>query len=159
MNWNLIIFAFGFGTFKFVFVHWGAYAALGEQSITSLFEIFVSATLGAWITMTVFYYLSEYFMDRSHRKKIEKMRKAAEAGIEIKQKKTFTRLNKTIVWIKHTLGLYGVTLLAPLFLSVPIGSIVCAKFYGGKKKTFPLMLLFTGLYSALMCLSIYLFKF
>ncbi|MGB1103208.1 MAG: hypothetical protein ACPG21_06225 [Crocinitomicaceae bacterium] len=159
MNWSLIIFAFGFGTFKFVFVHWGAYAAFGDQSVSSLFQIFISATLGAWITMAVFYYLSEYFMERAHRKKIDKMRKALEAGIEIKQKKNFTRINKAIVWIKNTLGLYGVTILAPLFLSIPIGAIVCAKFYGRKKKTFILMLLFTGLYSAIMCLSIYFIKF
>jgi len=159
MNWNLLIFAFGFGTFKFVFVHWTAYAAFGEPDFQTLIEIFAGATLGAWITMTVFYYLSEYFIKRARRKRMDAIRKASVAGIGFMPKKNFTRLNKLIVWVKRRIGIYGVTILAPLFLSIPLGAIVCAKFYGQSKKTFPLMLLFTASYSALMCFSIYLFIF
>ena len=159
MNWNLLIFAFGFGTFKFVFVHWTTYIAFGEPNFNILWQIFVGTTLGAWVTMTVFYYMSEYFMKRARQKRLDKIQKALDSGVPLKTKKNFTRLNKLIVWIKQHIGIYGVTVLAPLFLSIPIGSIVCAKFYGRYKKTFPLMLLFTASYSALMCFTIYLVYF
>jgi hypothetical protein len=71
-------------------------------------------------------------------------------------KRKFTRVNKGLVKMKRGLGIYGVTLVAPLFLSIPIGSIVCAKFFGHDKRTFPLMLLFSGAYSFLMCFLIWL---
>ena len=77
------------------------------------------------------------------------------SGEEIKRKKPFTLFNKSIVWIKRNIGIYGITFLAPLLLSIPVGSIVCAKFYGKQKQTFPLMMIFSAIYSFLMCLWMY----
>ena len=49
-------------------------------------------------------------------------------------------MNKLIVKIKRTLGIYGVCLFAPLFFSIPGGTIISAKFYGKDKRTFLLIL-------------------
>lgn len=155
MNWELIGMAFGLGTFKFLIAHWSAYGVFGEVGIQTLVEIFVATTSGAWITMTAFFYSSGYFLRRAAQKRMNIILEARKKGIEPKRKKIFTRTNKSIVWIKRSVGIYGITLLAPLFLSIPIGSVVCAKFYREDKKTFPLMLLFTATYSAIMCLSIF----
>ena len=46
-----------------------------------------------------------------------------------------------VVKLKRSVGIYGITFLAPLFLSVPIGSIISAKFYGKKKITFLLIVI------------------
>ena len=59
----------------------------------------------------------------------------------MKAKKKFTRFNKFIVKLKRRFGIYGIAFYAPLFLSVPLGSIVTAKFYGKEKRTFPLILI------------------
>jgi len=89
-------------------------------------------------------------MRRIAKKKDEKRRHALALGYNYKPKKIFTLGNKLIVWVKRSIGIYGVTFLAPLFLSIPIGSIVCAKFYGHKKMTFPLMVFYTLVYGLLM---------
>ena len=49
--------------------------------------------------------------------------------------KPFTKGNKFIVRLKLKLGIYGISFYAPLFLSVPIGTIITAKFYGKEKKS------------------------
>jgi hypothetical protein len=71
--------------------------------------------------------------------------KSLETGIPLKQKKKFTKTNKLIVRIKHKLGIIGVAFYAPLFLSIPIGTIITAKFYGKEKRTFPLIILGIGI--------------
>lgn len=157
MNWGLISLGFVLGTFKFLFGHWSLYLAFEYHGFQTLVEIFVSVTAGAWAMMTPFYFGSSYFMRRAKLKRELKEEIARAKGIEIKRKKKFTWMNKTIVKVKSTLGIYGITFLAPLFLSIPGGAVVCAKFFGGQKKTFPLMLLFTTCFSTLMCFSIYLY--
>lgn len=155
MNWGIIASAFGLGTFKFMFAQWIVFGANHPVTWQIITEIFISVLAGAWSTMAASYFFSEYLMKRAKAKRRAAFLLAKENGIELKRKKNFTRINKLIVWIKHTIGIYGITMLAPLFLSIPIGSIVCAKFYGDKKITFPLMLLFTGLYSFIMALIMY----
>lgn len=156
MNWGLISIGFFFGTFKFLFSHWTVYLAFPSLGLETILEIFVSTTAGALISMTAFYFLSEYMMERAaEKRKMKRKAIIASGAIYIPQKK-FTRLNKIMVRLKMGIGIYGITALAPLFLSIPLGAIVCAKFYGDHKKTYPLMLLFMTSYSVLMCSLIYL---
>jgi len=53
-------------------------------------------------------------------------------------------MNKFIVRIKHSIGIIGVCFYAPLFLSIPGGSIIAAKFYGHDRRAFPLIVLGIG---------------
>lgn len=151
MNWGYYLTGFGLGTIKFLFSHWTIKgAATYNQTDLNFFEIFLPPTLGALITMVICYFASEALMERAMQKKIANNRADIVAGIVGKQKKKFTLVNKSIVQIKMKLGLYGITFLAPLFLSIPIGSVVCAKFYRHKKHTFILMLITVIGYSLLM---------
>lgn len=157
MNIGLFVTGFWLGTIKFLFAHWITFgAAAGFNYKPHYYEIFSSVTLGAWVSMAVFYFSSELLMKRAAKKRHEKYLAAKKSGIQLPVKRKFTRINKTLVKMKRSVGIYGVTLFAPLFLSIPIGSIVCAKFFGHEKRTFPLMLLFTGTYSFIMCLLIWL---
>jgi hypothetical protein len=157
MNWGLLISGFWLGTFKFLFAHWLTFAAaVAIDHKPHFLEIFVSVTAGAWVSMSTFYFLSGLLMRIAAKKRHEKYQESLRNGIPLKNKKKFTRMNKAMVKMKRSVGIYGVTLFAPLFLSIPIGSIVCAKFFGHEKKTFPLMLLFTASYSLLMCFFIWL---
>jgi hypothetical protein len=94
---------------------------------------------GALFSATIFYFSSEFFMIRAHKKRKELVRISIETGIPLKPKRKFTGMNKFIVRIKRRLGIIGVSMYAPLFLSVPIGTIIAAKFYGKEKRTFPLI--------------------
>lgn len=139
MKWHLYISFFGFSTIKFLFTPFG-----GPGAKLTFLETYVSCVAGGIFSATIFFFASEYFMIRAHKKRKEMIRKFKEEGIPMKQKKKFTRMNKLIVWIKFRFGIIGVSMYAPLFLSVPIGSIIAAKFYGKDKRTFPLILLGMG---------------
>ncbi len=151
MNWAYYLTGFGLGTFKFLFSHWSIHLAANEfEKQLNYLELFLPPTLGAIITMTTCYFASEWLMNRAIRKKAAQQKKMIAEGITPKYKKKFTLINKLIVRTKMRLGLFGITLLASLFLSIPIGAIVCAKFYRHHTKTFPLMLATVVGYSALM---------
>ena len=123
-------------TVKFLFAPFG-----GPASGLTFIETYLSCLFGAIFSGTIFYFLSEYFLKRSRIKKQKEIHLAIELGKEIKPKKTFTPLNKGVVKMKRKLGLFGISFFAPLFMSVPIGTIVTAKFFGKNKFTYPLILL------------------
>ena len=147
MSWSYFLSAFGLGTFKYLFAHSIAYGIIGATGTeVTFFNLFIPAYAGAFVSMLVFYFLSDFFMDRAKAKKAQ----ALKDGEVLKVKKKFTKLNKALVKIKMKSGIYVFTFVAPLFLSIPIGSIVCAKFYGNEKKTFPLMVLSMAIYGVLL---------
>ena len=123
-------------TIKFLFTPFA-----GPKSQLTFWETYLSCVAGAIFSAAIFYFASEFFLKRAHKKKLELIRLAQLNNIPMVHKKKFTRTNKFIVRIKTRLGIYGISLFAPLILSVPLGSIVAAKFYGKEKKTFPLIVL------------------
>ena len=139
MSWDKYLALFGISTFKFMFAPLG-----GIPMGLTFFETYLSCVAGAVTAATFFYFMSEFFIIRSMKKRKRKIEEALRTGTELPQKKNFTFMNKLIVKIKRTLGIYGVCLFAPLFFSIPGGTITSAKFYGKKRQTFPLIL--TGIF-------------
>ena len=127
---------FFLSTFKFLFTPLG-----GPKAGLTFLETYLSCVSGGIFSATIFYFASEYFMIRAHNKRKKMIADAVANGITLPQKKKFTRTNKTIVRLKNRFGIYGISLFAPLFLSVPLGTIITAKFYGKERKTFPLIIL------------------
>lgn len=130
----------GLGTFKFMFA-----PLYGIANHLSFLESYFFTVIGGIISAFVFYWPAEYFMARAARKTIEKREIAIKNGEKIIQKKIFTRRNKAVVKVKTTLGIWGISLFVPLFLSVPAGSIITAKFYGKDRRTFYIVLLGLGI--------------
>jgi hypothetical protein len=50
-----------------------------------------------------------------------------------KTRKIFTKRNRRFVKLKLKYGLFGIVLLSPVLLSIPLGSLLIAKYYGIKK--------------------------
>ena len=129
---GLYTLAFLVSTVKFLF-------AASIMSVTPLypFEIAISTGLGALFSFNVFYWSAGFFMRRAKEKKIRDMQK------ETYQKKPiFTKVNKLMVKTKRSKsGFWLICICAPLFLSVPIGSIIVAKFYRDNKLTYPIAML------------------
>lgn len=136
MNWPEYFGLFGFSMIKFLFTPF-----TGPGLGLNFFETYLSCVAGAFVSAAVVYFSSEFFMRRAQKKRLDAYQRAIAAGIVPKMKKKFTRTNKLIVRIKHRLGIVGVAFYAPLFLSIPVGAIITAKFYGKQKKTFPLIVL------------------
>lgn len=139
MNWSVLIPLFGLSMIKFMFTPFSG-PALG----LSFVETYFTCVAGGIFSAAIFYFSAEFFMHRAHARRVRKNAYLKSQGLPIKQKRKFTPMNKFIVRIKRSLGIIGVSLWAPFFLSVPIGSIVAAKFYGHQKKTFPLII--TGMF-------------
>lgn len=121
---------FFIATFKYMF---SGFTALGFQ--LTFWEAFIVISSGASTSFLFFYSISGTLMRAAKRKKIEKARAEIAAGTFV-PRKNFTRVNKFIVKLKmHKWGFWLLVGLGPLIMSVPLGSIVVAKFFGGQKKT------------------------
>lgn len=92
--------------------------------------------LGGVAGITVFFRLSNYFQERARVKQNKKRELAELAGKVFVPKRKFTRYNKTVIRIKRSLGFWGLVLLTPAILSIPIGCIITAKFYHHRKWTY-----------------------
>lgn len=59
---------------------------------------------------------------------------------ELVPKKRFTKINRWYIKIKTNYGLVGISVLAPIFFSIPIGCFLASRFYRNEKKTIPILL-------------------
>jgi len=134
MKWGIYAGFFGLSMIKFLFTPFG-----GVQAGLTFIETYMVCVAGAIFSAAIFYYSSEFFMIRAHKKRKEMIRYSVENNIPLKFKPRFTKTNKLVVKMKRRLGIVGISMYAPLFLSVPIGSIITAKFYGKDRRTFPLI--------------------
>lgn len=139
MDWASITSIFLLSTVKFLLT---PFTGIGLG--VSFKDTYLSCTAGALLSAAIFYFSTEFLMIRTHKKKKLLIEQAKEKGIELKRKKVFTRTNKFIVRMKG-LGIIAICFYAPLFLSIPIGSIISAKFFGKDNRTFPLIVLGIGI--------------
>jgi hypothetical protein len=80
-------------------------------------------------------------MEWTHKRKVKKEKLLLEQGIVVPHKKKFTKTNRMVIRMKMNLGKYGICFFAPFLFSVPLGSIIVAKFYGKLRETYPLIVL------------------
>ncbi len=144
MNWTAILSVVLLSTFKFMLAPFTAINGYGVNFLTSI----IASTAGAWLSATFFYFLSEYFQKKSREKQLKKEQ---DPNYVKKFSRRKWKVNRAILKVKLGIGQLGICLLAPLFLSVPVGTIICAKFYGKKKTTYPMIL--SGLFLNAVLLS------
>lgn len=95
---------------------------------------FLITTLGGCTGVIVFYRASGWLMDRARDRKLKRLA-AGHAP-----KRSFTRTNRTIVRVKRSQGLSGLAFLTPILISVPIGSVLAAKYFRNDRRTLPILL-------------------
>ena len=127
ISWSLYIYVFFLAHVKFLFA-----ASIAEATTNLSFtEILVSSTLGAVFCFNIFFFISKSIFHSNTTSKWVSYFKPK------KRKKNFKKRNRIIVKIKNSNG--GFLLLctlAPLFLSIPIGTFVVVKFYGKRRYTY-----------------------
>lgn len=153
MAWGSYLTVFLLSTFKFMFAPF-----TGALMKLTFVETFLICAIGGTFSAAIFFYSAEYFIIRSIVNKRKRKEDALAQGMEWIEKPKFTKMNKFIVKMKRTFGVYGICFWAPFFLSVPIGTIVTAKFYGKLKKSFPLIVVGMFLNSFIMSSFAFLFK-
>ncbi len=112
---------------------------LGPAEELSFFETYILCVSGGIVSAGIFYFLSDYFMQKSRTKQLKQVQQQIDKGEKIKFKKRFTWKNRIIVKTKMSIGQVGLSLWVPFFLSVPIGTIIVAKFFRKKRGTFILI--------------------
>lgn len=152
MQWVALSTVFFTAMVKFMFS-----PALGPALKLSYTETYIANFAGAVLSMTVFYYAAEFFLKRSHQAKVAKYRLAIAEGKEVTHKPIFTKKNKFIIRMKTKIGVIPFAFWAPFLLSIPIGSIITAKFFGKRSITYPLMVLGCLINNTLTVTLVYLF--
>ncbi|WKZ67272.1 MAG: hypothetical protein QY325_04945 [Flavobacteriales bacterium] len=128
----------------------GAITVLGTSIVKFLFAAAVSygfqhtfaqtvllLALGGAIGTVVFYLLGLRLLRWLQRRSLH--RRAARIAQGLPPRKVFTRTNRFIVRVKRTYGLIGLAVMPPI-LSIPITSLVAAKYYGHDRRTLPYLL-------------------
>ena len=152
MNWTGYISLATLATIKFMFSAIPG-PALGLNYVETVISIFV----GAVISAAFFFFSPEYFMQRAQKKRIKLIQETHKNGETIAQKRVFSRMNKGVVRLKLRFGKIGICFWAPFLLSVPVGSIIVAKFYGKYSFTFLYVILGMLINSLLTSFIVYVF--
>jgi len=153
MPWIALSTVFLGATFKFL-----VSPALGPVLDLTYFQTFFANAAGAIVSMVFFYFSADLLIRYNHKRKVKKHQLARQLGEKIERKKIFTRRNKLIVRMKNKIGFVPFALWAPLFLSIPIGSIITAKFFGKKRTTLWVMIAGVFLNNTLTVSLVYLLK-
>jgi hypothetical protein len=92
----------------------------------SFTETIIYTNIGGILGVLTFVYLSDFLIKIWNKYWPEKLR------LYRKTKKNFTTRNRRLVKIKVKYGLFGIVILSPLILSIPVGSFLVVKYYGFK---------------------------
>ncbi len=102
----------------------------------SFFQTIVYTNIGGLLGIIIFRFLSIGLIKLYIAYWPEKLK------FERKAAKIFTKRNRRLVRIKAQYGLYGIVILTPVLLSIPIGTFLVAKYYRHNKSGY-LYLLFS----------------
>ena len=130
---GILLTGFGFGTFKFMFAAYLTFQAAYLSDVdVPYWNVVISTFLGAFVSFNFFFFFSSLLMERAKERKLKKIKKGT-----LKPKKQFSRMNKFIVRLKFSsFGYFVLVIVGPMVLSIPIGSIIIAKFYRRIKFTY-----------------------
>ena len=146
MNLEAYIIVFLTASTKFLL---SAFVGINGLKLQPL-ETFIIVSSGGIVGTIIFYSLANTLMVRSQQKRVKKIAQLLAEGKTAP--KFMTKTNKIIVKTKRAFGIWGLAFLTASILSIPIGSIICAKFYKHKKYTILLIFLFIIINAAILTL-------
>lgn len=116
------------------------------------FKTIIITFSGGCMGILFFYFLGGWIMNKL------KERKKLKGKVEIRKKKIFTKTNKLIVRIKSKYGLIGLSLITPGIISIPVGSILAAKYFRKDPKTLSFLIISLLFWAFALTSISYLFK-
>lgn len=90
----------------------------------SYWETILITITGGWFGVLVFYFFGRVVVDLFMRNYFKK---------KDAQKPKFTRTNKMIIKVKSKFGIVGLAFISPVTISIPVGSILAARYFGDNK--------------------------
>lgn len=127
-----------------IVVAWGTLkmmvaAGFGAGFGFTFLETFLWTAVGGCLGVLVFYRLSERLTDWSRERWLKGRAHARARGAALRR--IFTRRNRWIIRVKHVSGYLGVAALTPLVLTIPVGSILAARFFHHDRRMVPALLI------------------
>jgi intein/homing endonuclease len=113
-----------FSSWKFAATFPIAIYAMGMSFTETILYTNIGGVLGTFISI----YFSDFLIKMWNKYWPEKLK------FRRKTRKKFTKRNRRLVKIKLKYGLFGIVILSPVILSIPLGSFLTVKYYGIKKK-------------------------
>jgi hypothetical protein len=115
-------------------------AVAGVGFELGFFQTFLFTSIGGCLGVLIFYRLSGWLTERARVKALRKRATAIASGAA-SAVRIFTKRNRWIIRLKHTSGLSGVAALTPLVLTIPIGSMLAARYFRHDRRTIPVLML------------------
>lgn len=115
----------------------------------SFWETIAITIAGGWIGVWFFYFFGKWAIDFYNKKYPPK---------EKKKQLKFTWKNKLIIKVKSGFGIYGLAFISPVTISIPVGSILAARYFSQDKKTVFILMAGIILWSFALTLFFTLFK-
>ena len=108
------------------------FSKIGMPTAVAIFKFHylksvITSSAGAIFSTVVFTYLSDGIL-----KYWEKLKDKWFASKH--KKKIFTKSNRRVIRIKQRFGLFGIAVLTPILLSIPLGAFLGERFFKDKKK-------------------------
>lgn len=103
----------------------------------SFFKVLTVTISGGMTGTFVFTFISEALIHsykKVRQKLIESKGQPDVEQVKTKQKRKFTFTNKTIIKVKRRFGLFGLSILTPSLLSIPLGVFLAVRYYKNRKK-------------------------
>jgi uncharacterized membrane protein len=105
-----------------------------------LWETIVLTSAGGVVGVSVFYFFGRWVVFKIERLNFFKRKRQV-------KRKVFSKRNRALVKYRERFGFYGIIILTPAIISIPIGCILAAKFYRERQSTYPLLLISSILWS------------
>jgi len=121
-SWYSLITLWLLCTVKFAVSFPSAILALKLNFFEALLFGMSSGVFGSFF----FIYAGDWFLDR--------MAAIIPKRKNPKKKKVFTKGRRRLVYIKKKYGLIGLSIISPVFISIPVGCMLATRFYHNKKQ-------------------------
>lgn len=95
----------------------------------NFFESLLFGMAAGFLGNIIFVYAGDYLS-----RLIDKIIASVRGNRPKKIKKKFTKSSRRLVKIKSKYGLFGIALLSPLVISIPVGAFLAVRYYHNKKK-------------------------
>jgi len=88
-------------------------------------ELFFTMLLGGLLGYFVFFYFSEYLINRFEGFRLKRRKR---------ERRVFSKKNRMIIGIVRKRGLFLLALITPIILSIPVGAFLAARYFTNKFK-------------------------
>lgn len=88
-------------------------------------ELFITMLLGGLMGYFVFFYFSEYLINRFAAFRLKR---------KSRERRVFSKKNRMIIGVVRKRGLVLLALITPILLSIPVGAFLAARYFTNKTK-------------------------